>query len=111
MSTPHDRESLLAAWEAIGPSNPLPAELQDLCLAYFKNSHQHCCSEINIDLITEKEFLLPPTRYGRQQGADKRARTGPVKPESFASYSSESWTAGQSSLHPVGFCVYHHVTS
>jgi hypothetical protein len=109
MATPHDRESLLAAWESIGSSNPFPAELQDLCLAYFKNLHQPCCSEINSDLTPEKE--LPPTRYVRQQRAEKRARSGPVNPESFDSYSSESWTAGQSSLNPVGFCVYQQLKS
>jgi hypothetical protein len=38
---PTDRESLLAAWETIGPNQPPPAEAQGTLLAYFKHAELH----------------------------------------------------------------------
>ena len=37
MSVPTDRQSLLAAWEAIGPCQPLPKEAEGVLLAYFNH--------------------------------------------------------------------------
>jgi hypothetical protein len=92
---PHDRESLLAAWEAIGSSHPFPDELQGVCLAYLNNLQLHGRNESNIVLTpSEEEFSSPPTRYIRQPRAIKRYPTGPVRADG---------TSG--SLPPAGTCV------
>ncbi len=110
MATPHDRESLLAAWEAIGPSQPLPNEIQGWCLAYFKNLQQHGHHESSIVLTPQidEEFTLPPTRYVRQPRANKRYPTGPVRAECYPIQSTESWIS-ESLTSATCTTANHHV--
>jgi hypothetical protein len=116
MNMPNDRESLHAAWEAIGPSNPLPDEIQDLLLAYFKNSQQHDNSEINGLLSPDDVFHSPPTRYVRQPRNNRSAPAGPVQSESCVMHITESWkpespilsAACTSTGHQVEQCAAHH---
>ncbi len=109
MDAPHDRESLLAAWEAIGPSQPFPDELQGLCLAYFKSSKQHDNSETNgvMTPTEDEEFHSPPTRYVRQLRANKRAPPGPVRVEDCADLLTESVRPGSLSTtsYQVELCA------
>ena len=100
MTTPHDRESLLAAWEAIGPSNPFPTELQGICLAYFKNSQQHGNSGTETMPTPDDELFSPPTRYVRHPRASRKAPAGPLQAECFEYYPTES--SSSSAVPSVG---------
>jgi hypothetical protein len=83
MSEPHDLESLLAAWEAIGPSQPFPTELQGLCLSYFKSRHhdhdEQTCNILAPLHYESDDFMSPPTRYKRQSSSIKVAPPGPAR--------------------------------
>ena len=89
---PFDSESLLSAWEAMGPSNPFPCGLQDVCLAYFKNGQEQLDPSETDCVLTpcEAEFLPPPTRFVRKPRADRRAPPpGPASCEGSGPYPTE----------------------
>ena len=72
----HDRESLLASWEAIGPSQPLSNEVQGFLLAYFR--HAELDGDHTVRMLAPPEqrpdqFASPPTRFLRLPRANKRA--------------------------------------
>ncbi len=79
MSTlPYDSVSLIAAWEAINPCQPLPTETHGILLNYFKR----------VELTGERMlapadrqgdfFASPPSRFVRQPRANKRPPSGPA---------------------------------
>jgi hypothetical protein len=64
----YTRESLLAAWESMTPSNPLSKELQVLCLLYFN------CNRVSGEgwdtahrpAATQNSQMPPPRRFVRR---------------------------------------------
>jgi hypothetical protein len=85
MSMPTDRESLLASWKAIGPSQPFPHEAQEILLAYFKHARLHG-EQI---LPAPQEQIIdssPPTRFVRQPRANKKLPSGPVEVANCSSF-------------------------
>ena len=80
MSKLCDRESLLAAWKAIGPCQPLPQEVEGILLTYFKHAELHGEKTIRmpaLELERTNQPPSPPTRFTRQPRANKRAPHGP----------------------------------
>ena len=86
MSVPTDRQSLLAAWEAIGPCQPLPKDAEGILLAYFKHvetveshgKHMHALAEQNFF-----DIAAPPSRFVRQPRRAKN--TPPSGPDAVGS--------------------------
>ena len=81
MTLPHNRESLLAAWDAIGPSQPLPNETHEILLAYFKHAGLHGEQTDRVLATLEQQpdqFYAPPARFVRQPRAIKKAPSGPA---------------------------------
>ena len=72
----HDRESLLASWEAIGPSQLLSNEVQGFLLAYFRHAELHGQHTVRMLAHPEQrpdQFCLatdpiPPTATRKQEG-------------------------------------------
>jgi hypothetical protein len=89
----HDHKSLLAAWEAIGPSQPLPNEVQGILLTYFRHAELH--GEQTVRMLAPpvqaleqqpEQFAFTPTRFLRLPRANKRAPPlGPTEAETCTS--------------------------
>ncbi len=80
MSNICDRESLLAAWKAIGPCQPLPQELEGILLTYFEHAQLHgemTISMPGLELEHTDQPPPPPTRFIRQPRANRKAPLGP----------------------------------
>ena len=80
MTLPHDRETLLAAWEEIGSSQPLPTETHEILLGYFR--HAALCGDHTGRMFAPAEYridqsLPPPTRFVRQPRSNGMAPCGP----------------------------------
>ena len=93
MSMPNDTDSLIAAWEAIGPSEPLHTEVQGLLLAYFKHVELHGEHSVRIDTPGQQQLeqnSSPPSRFVRQPRANIKAPTGPAE-VSLCSKFQEKW--------------------
>lgn len=78
-------DSLYAAWEARGPSNPLPPELLALCLLFLSSVQRTtvqtavCArSAPRVDTGTTQE-LPPPQRFQRRIRIVDRPPPGPTK--------------------------------
>ncbi len=72
---PKDRESLLAAWEAINPSQKLPYEVQGLLIAYFRHAELHGECTVRMFAPSEQQseqFTSSPSRFVRQPRANKK---------------------------------------
>ena len=95
-SASSERESLIAAWQALGNSQPLCEEAQTLCLNFMRmNGFNGPPQDSTIDQAGQQELiaaranaysndvipLLPPQRYVRQTHRGKRAPPmGPSEP-------------------------------
>jgi hypothetical protein len=79
MPQPSDHEFLLAAWNAIGPSQPFPHEVEGMLLSYFKHVEMHGESTRSM-LATEQPEMnsAPPTRFVRQVRTNKKASLEPA---------------------------------
>jgi hypothetical protein len=91
------RESLLAEWQAIGPSQPLTTEVQDLLLKFI-NTPQH--DDVWMDYaamdIVDTPFP-PPQRFHRQRSCAHqgcKVPTGPSAAEYSSSLKNKSTEAG-----------------
>jgi hypothetical protein len=79
MSLPSDQESLLAAWNAIGPSQPFPHEVEGILLSYFKHVEMHGENTRRMLAPAQTETnLAPPTRFDQQLHTNKKAPLGPA---------------------------------
>ena len=78
------RESLLAAWQAIGPAQHLTDELQSLLLTYMNRSstgleHGTTCIKLPLNTNTRKGPIPPPQRFLRRTRNGDSAPAGPSK--------------------------------
>ncbi len=113
---PSDRESLLAAWEAIGPSQPLCIEAQDLLLAYFQHveSHGEETARMNVSAAQTMDHPLPPpARFVRLQRTSKKPPSGPALAKSLQSCEAKPELMFEKNEHSVAvksiFTVTFHV--
>jgi hypothetical protein len=115
MSLPTDRDSLLAAWEAICPCQPLPHEVEGILLASFKLTEFPYENTIRM-LATEHSDSVspPPSRFTRQPRAKKTAPLGPTGSTTCLSSEAKS-SCMPSNVHPnalksnlmeVSYCCY-----
>ena len=87
---PPTRESLLAEWEKLRPSQPLSEEILNLLLQHFKRSKEG--QQINSPDVASQHRdisanLPPPQRYQRLALACDRPPVGPMKhPKSSINY-------------------------
>ncbi len=119
MSLPTDRDSLLAAWKAIGPCEPFPQEAEGIILAYFKHVQLHGEKSRSLFAVEHSEkFSAPPTRFVRQSRANKKAPLGPTATGSAPCSIGEGKStcahqrrvpsaAVKSDLTGVSHCCYH----
>ncbi len=83
MPLPVDRESLLAAWDAIVPSQPLPDEVHGILLAYVRHAElqgDHTVGWIALP-VQQTDQLSPPSRFVRQPRANTKTPPGPAEVE------------------------------
>ena len=87
MSLPVDRESLLAAWDAICPSQPLPDEVHGVLLAYFR--HANLQGDHTVGWLAppaqQIDQLSPPSRFVRQPRGSTKAPLGPAEAATYTS--------------------------
>jgi hypothetical protein len=93
----YTRESLLADWQAIGPSQPLTGELQTLLLLYINrtgSASAHGTTDINQQVYPTARYgpippiqssAPPPQRFQRRARNHHSTPAGPCKP-------IEEWT-------------------
>jgi hypothetical protein len=76
-------ETLLAAWEALGPSNSMSTELMDFCLAHLNrrlaenavgpDAASAAKNEGQVDVFAME--LPPPSRFQRRNGRSRNEST------------------------------------
>ena len=64
----YTRESLLAEWETLHPSEPMPLELQVLCLAFTRTPRARLSAESRPQTIPAN--TPPPQRFQRRGSKD-----------------------------------------
>ena len=103
MESPAERESLIAAWQALGASHPLCEELQTLCLIHMRRCNgpprdmttdNAALPESSMLLSTQEGSALPPPqRYTRRARSSNRAPPmGPSKSLGVTQQSGIDWT-------------------
>jgi hypothetical protein len=79
-----EREALIAAWQALGTSQPLCEELQNLCLTHMRDRTTDTAvltMRVANPSNQESAPLLPPQRYTRRSRSSNIAPPkGPSKP-------------------------------
>ncbi len=99
MASTSDRENLIAAWQALGTSQPLCTELQNLCLLHMRRVSRlpHVRTDDNAAIVANTStiepspsnrgsgVLLPPQRFARRaRNSNVAPPVGPFKPVEVA---------------------------
>ena len=77
---PYTRESLLAEWEEIRPSEPMPIELQNLFLMMFANAPAVRSVDAIVRPCLVQAAAPPPQRYQRRRSAIISQDVAPLGP-------------------------------
>ena len=99
--TPHTRESLLAEWDEINPSEPMPTELQTLCMMFANTTAASRAAHIQRPCLIQSP-APPPQRFQRRRSGTISRVLAPPGPYAVHPTKHSALSASIFSSLPLG---------